>query len=38
MEHPAAVVPVKRQIKLAETHEFPPNSLTVRRFKTSTDK
>ena len=32
-----AVVPVTRRITLADTHEFPPYSLTVLRFKTKKD-
>ena len=37
MEHPVSVVPVTRRITLADTHEFPPHSLTVLRFKTNRD-
>ncbi len=38
LEHPAQIVPVSRRITLSETHEFPPNSLTVLRIKTEAPK
>jgi alpha-L-arabinofuranosidase len=32
MEQPTRIVPVSRKIRLADTHEFPANSLTILRL------